>query len=259
MFKKSFAMLALSILIPVSSGFAQTRSSEAYGSGVHKYFSGRHQDAISSFNNAIADDSKNARAYYFRGLAKMGSGDTYGAESDFELGALIEKASSKRRTSVVTRSLERVQGSMRMKLEKTRRRVFDSSLSAGSGTTTNIASSIPLESFPSSTIYHSDVLPAQSSGLVTFDAPVLSPPPIISSPIISEPIISAPIVSAPIVSAPIVSDPIINSPIVSKPIISAPIVSTPIISAPIISDPIIHQQPQVAFPQPIIHLSLIHI
>ena len=194
MLKKLFAVLvlALAMLIPAGLGFAQSRSSEAYGSGVHQYFSGRHQDAIASLNKAIAKDAKNSRAYYFRGLAKMGSGDTYGAESDFEMGALVESASSKRRTSVVTRSLERVQGSMRMKLEKTRRRVFAADSSIGSGSRTAIASSIPLQSFPTATIYHSEILPVQTSDLVTYDAPVLPPPAIVSTPIASTPIVSSP-------------------------------------------------------------------
>ena len=222
MFKKSFAMLALAMLIPVSSGLAQTRSSGAYGSGVHQYFSGRHQAAIRSLNNAIAKDSKNARAYYFRGLAKMGSGDSSGAESDFQLGAMIESSSSKRKTSLVTRSLERVQGGMRMKLEKTRSRVFDGELSAGSSTT--IASSIPVESFPAP-IYHSEIIPAQTLGPVnlgpvTFDAPVAPP--------ISQPVVSAPIIfeqpqivhqQPPIIfeqPQPVFSQPIIEQPVIQQ-------------------------------------------
>ena len=92
MFKKSFILLACAILIPCSLSSAQSGVSE-YGSGVHQYFSGRHQTAISTLNDAIAADSKNARAYYFRGLAKMGSGDSYGAKSDFEMGALVEASS----------------------------------------------------------------------------------------------------------------------------------------------------------------------
>ena len=184
MSKYSCVFLACVLLIPLNSASAQTRSSEAFGSGVHQYFNGRHQEAIHSLNIAIAKDSKNARAYYFRGLAKMGSGDSFGAESDFELGAAVESSSSRRPTSVVTRSLERVQGSMRLKLENTRRRVFDGSLKIES---TAIASSIPVQS-----------LPLPTSGLVIYDAPVLPSPPIVNSSIISAPIVSAPIISAPI-------------------------------------------------------------
>ena len=127
MSKFYFVFLACALLVPCNWAAAQS-GSDAYGSGVHQYFSGRHQDAMNSLSAAISKDSKNARAYYFRGLAKMGSGDSWGAKSDFELGAAIEASNSKRPTSLVTRSLERVQGSLRLELEKTRRRVFDGSL-----------------------------------------------------------------------------------------------------------------------------------
>ena len=204
MFKKSFILLACAILIPCSLSSAQSGVSE-YGSGVHQYFSGRHQTAISTLNDAIAADSKNARAYYFRGLAKMGSGDSYGAKSDFEMGALVEASSSKTRTSLVTRSLERVQGGLRLEIEKTRKRVFAGGISTG-GSSTVIASSIPVQSFPVQSFpiqshpvvsTYSEVVPQsfpQTTGLVTYDAPV--PLPVYSAPITPAP---APVFSAPIV------------------------------------------------------------
>ena len=249
MSKFSLVLLVSSLLlVPFNSAYAQSGSSEAFGSGVHQYFSGRHQEAINSLTTAISGDSKDARAYYFRGLAKMGSGDSYGAESDFELGAAIEAKSSKRPTSLVTRSLERVQGGLRLKLEKTRRRVFDGGLKIES---TSIASSLPVHSPSISTVYHSDVVPF-TSGPVVYDSPVLPSLPIVSEPIVSTPIVTEPIVSSPIVSSPIVSEPIVSEPIVSAPIVSAPIVSSPIISSPIVSTPIEYQAPQVVFPQPIV-------
>ena len=208
MLKKTILLLAAAtLLIPCGFAQAQSRSSNnAYGNGVHLYFSGRHQEAINAFNTAIGENSQDARAYFFRGLAQMGSGNSAAADADFQQGAYVEASGRKGRSKYVSRSLERVQGGMRMKIEDARK----NAMGMGTGTFT--------------------------AGTTAY------PQSIISDPIISQPIISSPIVSQPIISGPIVSQPIISSPIVSQPIISSPIVSQPIISNPIVSQPMIQQQ-----------------
>jgi len=193
MFKKSSTLLACLILIPCSLSSAQSGTSD-YGSGVHQYFSGRHQTAINTLSGAIAADSKNSRAYYFRGLAKMGAGDSYGAKSDFEMGALIEASSSKMRTSLVTRSLERVQGGLRLEIEKTRKRAFARGTTSTVGSSTVMASSIPslpVQSYPVQSY------PVQSLPVVSSCSEIIPPVP---SPVYSATIVPAlPVYSTPIV------------------------------------------------------------
>ena len=48
---------------------------EVYGAGVHAYFDGHHPHAISALTAAIDGGMKDARAYYFRGLAQARMGD----------------------------------------------------------------------------------------------------------------------------------------------------------------------------------------
>jgi len=243
MYKKSFTLLAFLISIPCSLSSAQSGTSD-YGSGVHQYFSGRYQAAINTLNEAITADSKNSRAYYFRGLAKSGAGDSLGAKSDFEKGALIESSSSKTRTSLVTRSLERVQGAVRLELEKTRKRVF---AGGATGSSTMMASSIPsppipslpIESYPiqsrSVVSSYSEIVP-QVTGVVACDAPVASL--VYSAPIAPAlPIHCTPIVCQQpqiIFSAPIQSQTAFGSQVVdgfskisSDPVYDPAIVATP--------------------------------
>jgi hypothetical protein len=88
-----------------------------YGSGVHRYFSGNYAQAVADLTAAIDGGSRDPRAYYFRGLAKLrGGGD---AAADFQQGAAMETADTNQYYPV-GRSLERVQGSTRMTLERYR-------------------------------------------------------------------------------------------------------------------------------------------
>ena len=92
---------------------------ELYGSGVHEYFSGGYRQAIADLTEAVDGKSKDPRVYYFRALAWLRLGDTTKAESDFAAGAKLESADINGYYPV-SKSLERVQGSGRLMLEKYR-------------------------------------------------------------------------------------------------------------------------------------------
>lgn len=111
--------LAFALLVTVSSSaWAQlVASSELYGEGVHKFFARDYQGADQLLTEAIDNGSKDPRAYYFRGLSREMLGG--GGEVDFEEGARLE--ASGRSGPIVGYSLVRVQGHVRVKLEKARR------------------------------------------------------------------------------------------------------------------------------------------
>jgi hypothetical protein len=92
---------------------------EFYGSGVHRYFAGNYAQASSDLTAAIESGSKDPRAYYFRGLAALRLGWQQNARADFQMGAALESADINQ-FYPVGKSLERVQGSPRMALERYR-------------------------------------------------------------------------------------------------------------------------------------------
>jgi hypothetical protein len=93
--------------------------SEFYGSGVHRYFAGNYAQASSDLTAAIEGGSKDPRAYYFRALAALRLGWQQNARADFQTGAALESADINQ-FYPVGKSLERVQGSARMTLERYR-------------------------------------------------------------------------------------------------------------------------------------------
>lgn len=93
---------------------------EFYGTGVHQYFSGNYGQAVSTLTAAINGGTRDPRAYYFRALAAMQSGaGGSDVEADLRKGAALESADADQ-FYAVGRSLERVQGSARMTLERYR-------------------------------------------------------------------------------------------------------------------------------------------
>ncbi|MBI3838597.1 MAG: hypothetical protein HY288_11780 [Planctomycetia bacterium] len=92
---------------------------ELYGSGVHQYFAGNYAQAASDLTAAIDGGSKDPRAYYFRALADLRLGWQQNAKSDFQTGAALESADINQ-FYPVAKSLERVQGSARLALERYR-------------------------------------------------------------------------------------------------------------------------------------------
>jgi hypothetical protein len=120
MIKKSFALIFAATLIPASFTFGQSSFSDNYGGGIHQYFDAHYEEAIHLFNFAIDENDNDARAFYFRGLSQLGLDNFEAADSDFRRGASIETGSDKRRSGLVTESLERIQGPIRILLEKYR-------------------------------------------------------------------------------------------------------------------------------------------
>ena len=102
---------------------AQDLSQESYGTGVHHFFAGKYKQAVDSFDVAINQRKDDAKAYYYRGLANYALGDHEKAEDDFYTGAKFEMRNGSRTDPKVTRSLERIQGGLRLGLEKVRRQV----------------------------------------------------------------------------------------------------------------------------------------
>gem|GEM_PF-451713 len=95
--------------------FAMTAS---YGSGVHAYYSGKYQQSYEDFSVAVEAGSLDPRVFYFRGLAALKLGRSDEAQADFSEGAKQEAAGWSGRP--VSRSLERVQGPDRLRLEQYR-------------------------------------------------------------------------------------------------------------------------------------------
>jgi hypothetical protein len=95
---------------------------ELYGRGVHAYYSRDDAGAIEALSQAIAQGSTDPRVHYFRGLAQSRLGRPDEAKADFQAGAQLEAKHSDKAT-LIGRSLERVQGSVRIELENTRRSV----------------------------------------------------------------------------------------------------------------------------------------
>lgn len=89
-----------------------------YGSGVHAYYAGGYQQSFDSLSRVIRIGTADPRAYYFRGLAALRMGRRDEAVADFTKGAELEADGWSMRT--VSRSLERVQGTDRLLLERSR-------------------------------------------------------------------------------------------------------------------------------------------
>lgn len=90
----------------------------AYGNGVHAYYAGDYQRSYEELSTAIDGGTQDPRAFYFRGLAALRLGRLDEAEADFALGANAEAAG--RGGWAVGRSLERIQGEPRLRLERHR-------------------------------------------------------------------------------------------------------------------------------------------
>lgn len=92
----------------------------AYGDGVHAYFAGDYERAYDDLTQAIEAGTDDPRAFYFRGLAALRQGRSDEAEADFTAGA--DRESQGLGDWPVGRSLERIQGADRLRLERHRMR-----------------------------------------------------------------------------------------------------------------------------------------
>ena len=91
-----------------------------YGRGVHAFFSGQLSHAEQQFSQAISAGSTDPRVYYFRAMTFLRLGRQFEAENDMRLGATFESQNPGGR-HIISKSLQRVQGSGRRTLEKFRR------------------------------------------------------------------------------------------------------------------------------------------
>jgi tetratricopeptide (TPR) repeat protein len=108
---------------------------DAYGRGVHAYFSGNYLSGNSAaaealFAEAMGHDPNDPRPHYFRALCLLRQGRSNEARSDFKIAAALEARS--RGSYPVGKSLERVQGGERLMLEQFRWRAqADGAAAAG--------------------------------------------------------------------------------------------------------------------------------
>jgi len=117
-------LICLSGVGPVCpQAFADDESlavANAYGVGVHAYFDCDYQGSYDAMTAAIEAGTSNPRAYYYRGLAAAKLGRDSEVEADFAEGANREATTAG--SMAISRSLERVQGADRLRLEKFRAR-----------------------------------------------------------------------------------------------------------------------------------------
>ncbi len=92
-----------------------------YGQGVRAYFNSDFKQAHSELTKAIDAGSRDPRAYYFRAFAAIKLGKVKDADQDFSAGAKFETVALNGRS--VDRSIERIQGSTRVMLERHRVKV----------------------------------------------------------------------------------------------------------------------------------------
>jgi hypothetical protein len=119
--KKLRWVLAAGVAICVArAASAQTAVlTEMYGNGAHAYFAGDFKRAEADLTGAVNGGSQDPRVFYFRGFALLKLGRADEAESDFKAGAKFESEDINH-FYPVGRSLERVQGAVRVSLERER-------------------------------------------------------------------------------------------------------------------------------------------
>ncbi|MFO7905434.1 MAG: hypothetical protein R6U98_22415 [Pirellulaceae bacterium] len=96
-------------------------ASRLYGQGVHAYFAGDYETAISLLNKAIENNEGDPRAYFFRGLALAARDGLEAGLADFAKGAELEANPVDERVYYdVDEALQRVQGRLRLAIEEQR-------------------------------------------------------------------------------------------------------------------------------------------
>lgn len=113
------AVIGLLAARPADSVAQDSVLAELYGHGVHSYFAGQYQEAHTYLTTAIEQGTRDPRTFYFRGLAYAAMGRPDEAKADFQKGAELETAGADRVYPVST-SLQRVQGSNRIEIERQR-------------------------------------------------------------------------------------------------------------------------------------------
>ncbi len=111
--------LAVAMLWTAASLGQQEVLTRLYGTGVHAYFAGEAKEAYEYFNTAAEGGSRDPRVIYFRGLTFLQLGRPDEAAADFETAAALEMADTEGFFNV-SRSLQRIQGRTRAKIELAR-------------------------------------------------------------------------------------------------------------------------------------------
>lgn len=107
-------------LIGTSVAGQDEGAAELYGQGVHAYFAGDQDAAIALLSDSIDKYGSDPRAYYFRGLALASKLGLDAGLADLEKGADIEVNQADRPVYDINGALQRVQGTLRLELEKVR-------------------------------------------------------------------------------------------------------------------------------------------
>jgi hypothetical protein len=111
------------VLLGLAAGIAageDESAAELYGKGVHAYFAADYDQAIGWLTESIAKFDGDPRAYYFRGLATASQSGVEAGLADFNQGADVEINRTDRPVYNINGALQRVQGSLRLELEKVR-------------------------------------------------------------------------------------------------------------------------------------------
>jgi Flp pilus assembly protein TadD len=102
---------------PAAGKESQAGSPESsFATGLQLYWAGSYARAEDWFADAVHRDGRDARFYYFLGLARWSQGRLTEARRDFERASALEKQDSPSRAAV-NAVLERVQGGMRRELD----------------------------------------------------------------------------------------------------------------------------------------------
>ena len=95
-------------------------AAQLYGRGLHAYFAGDYDSAVTLLSASIDKNGSDPRAYYYRGLALAGKSGLEAGLPDLTKGADIEVNQADRPVYDINGALQRVQGSLRLELEKVR-------------------------------------------------------------------------------------------------------------------------------------------
>ena len=120
MTRNLLVQIGLAITVTLTASTLQAQQDELladlYGRGVHAYFEGEFDTAHKLLSDAIEQKTEDPRCYYFRGATYTRLGRPDQATKDFQEGARLE-AHDIQNTYPVNRSLQRVQGKVRITLE----------------------------------------------------------------------------------------------------------------------------------------------
>ncbi|MDA1051660.1 MAG: tetratricopeptide repeat protein [Planctomycetota bacterium] len=114
-----FVVISLLAARPTDVVAQDSVLAELYGHGVHAYFAARYQESHEYLTTAIDQGTQDPRTFYFRGLAYTALGRPDEAKADFQKGAELETRGADR-VYPVSHSLQRVQGTTRVAIERQR-------------------------------------------------------------------------------------------------------------------------------------------